>query len=213
MPMQVNITTKVNSQSIRRETYNGREHLVLPSYTLPANVVMNGGLYTQEQIDASDAFDKNIIRRPDLEHPGVRHINMCELGRALNDTNLTPPVKALYIYSSNPACTAPDQNQVLRGLQREDLFTVVHERFLTDTTRYADIVLPATTSLEHDDAYYSYGNYTIQCGYALIDPIGESRSNWRVACDLAKALGITDPFYDQSARDLVDKLVVKSLGI
>ena len=78
---------------------------------------------------------------------------------------------------------------------------------MTDTARYADIVLPATTSLEHDDAYYSYGNYTIQCGYALIDPIGESRSNWRVACDLAKALGITDPFYDQSERDLVDKLV------
>ena len=82
---------------------------------------------------------------------------------------------------------------------------------MTDTARYSDIVLPATTSLEHDDAYYSYGNYTIQCGYAVIKPLGESRSNWRLACDLAKVLGITDPFYDQSERDLVDKLITSTV--
>lgn len=115
----------------------------LPAF-VGAYAKKGGGLLTSAS--GSHAFDKNIIRRPDLEQRGVRHINMCELGRALNDPDLTPPIKALYIYSSNPACTAPDQNQVLRGLQREDLFTVVHERFLTDTTRYADIVLPATTS-------------------------------------------------------------------
>lgn len=167
-----------------------------------------GGLLTSAS--GSHAFDKNIIRRPDLEQRGVRHINMCELGRALNDPDLTPPIKALYIYSSNPACTAPDQNQVLRGLQREDLFTVVHERFLTDTTRYADIVLPATTSLESEDLYYSYGHYTIQRARAVIPPVGESKSNWQTARLLAKAMHLTDPIFDQTEEDLVEALIAST---
>lgn len=167
-----------------------------------------GGLLTSAS--GSHAFDKNIIRRPDLEQRGVRHINMCELGRALNDPDLTPPIKALYIYSSNPACTAPDQNQVLRGLQREDLFTVVHERFLTDTTRYADIVLPATTSLESEDLYYSYGHYTIQRARAVIPPVGESKSNWQTARLLAKAMHLTDPIFAKTEEDLVEALIAST---
>lgn len=179
----------------------------LPAF-VGAYAKKGGGLLTSAS--GSHAFDKNIIRRPDLEQRGVRHINMCELGRALNDTNLTPPVKALYIYSSNPACTAPDQNQVLRGLQREDLFTVVHERFLTDTTRYADIVLPATTSLESEDLYYSYGHYTIQRARAVIPPVGESKSNWQTARLLAKAMHLTDPIFDQTEEDLVEALIAST---
>ena len=179
----------------------------LPAF-VGAYAKKGGGLLTSAS--GSHAFDKNIIRRPDLEHPGVRHINMCELGRALNDTNLTPPVKALYIYSSNPACTAPDQNQVLRGLQREDLFTVVHERFLTDTTRYADIVLPATTSLESEDLYYSYGHYTIQRARAVIPPVGESKSNWQTARLLAKAMHLTDPIFTKTEEDLVEALIAST---
>lgn len=179
----------------------------LPAF-VGAYAKKGGGLLTSAS--GSHAFDKNIIRRPDLEHAGVRHINMCELGRALNDTNLTPPVKALYIYSSNPACTAPDQNQVLHGLQREDLFTVVHERFLTDTTRYADIVLPATTSLESEDLYYSYGHYTIQRARAVIPPVGESKSNWQTARLLAKAMHLTDPIFDQTEEDLVEALIAST---
>ena len=179
----------------------------LPAF-VDAYAKKGGGLLTSAS--GSHAFDKNIIRRPDLEHPGVRHINMCELGRALNDTDLTPPVKALYIYSSNPACTAPDQNQVLRGLQREDLFTVVHERFLTDTTRYADIVLPATTSLESEDLYYSYGHYTIQRARAVIPPVGASKSNWQTARLLAKAMHLTDPIFDQTEEDLVEAFIAST---
>ena len=179
----------------------------LPAF-VGAYAKKGGGLLTSAS--GSHAFDKNIIRRPDLEHPGVRHINMCELGRALNDTNLTPPVKALYIYSSNPACTAPDQNQVLRGLQRENLFTVVHERFLTDTTRYADIVLPATTSLESEDLYYSYGHYTIQRARAVIPPVGESKSNWQTARLLAKAMHLTDPIFTKTEEDLVEALIAST---
>lgn len=176
----------------------------LPAF-VGAYAKKGGGLLTSAS--GSHAFDKNIIRRPDLEPPGVRHINMCELGRALNDPDLTPPIKALYIYSSNPACTAPDQNQVLRGLQREDLFTVVHERFLTDTTRYADIVLPATTSLESEDLYYSYGHYTIQRARAVIPPVGESKSNWQTARLLAKAMHLTDPIFAKTEEDLVEALI------
>ena len=176
----------------------------LPAF-VGAYAKKGGGLLTSAS--GSHAFDKNIIRRPNLEQRGVRHINMCELGRALNDPDLTPPIKALYIYSSNPACTAPDQNQVLRGLQREDLFTVVHERFLTDTTRYADIVLPATTSLESEDLYYSYGHYTIQRARAVIPPVGESKSNWQTARLLAKAMHLTDPIFAKTEEDLVEALI------
>ena len=165
-----------------------------------------GGILTSA--GASKAYDKDIVTRSDWKKKGTRLVNMCCIGQALTEDD---SIKSLFVYSSNPACTAPDQNSVLKGLSRDDLFTVVHERFMTDTARYSDIVLPATTSLEHDDAYYSYGNYTIQCGYAVIKPLGESRSNWRLACDLAKVLGITDPFYDQSERDLVDKLITSTV--
>lgn len=176
----------------------------LPAF-VGAYAKKGGGLLTSAS--GSHAFDKDIVRRPDLEQRGVRHINMCELGRALNDDALEPPIKALYIYSSNPACTAPDQNQVLRGLQREDLFTVVHERFLTDTTRYADIVLPATTSLESEDLYYSYGHYTIQRARAVIPPVGESKSNWQAACLLARAMHLQDPIFQKTEEDLVEALI------
>ena len=140
---------------------------------------------------ASKAYHKDIVTRSDWKKKGTRLVNMCCIGQALTEDD---SIQSLFVYSSNPACTAPDQNKVLAGLSRDDLFTVVHERFMTDTARYADIVLPATTSLEHDDAYYSYGNYTIQCGYAVIGPLGESRSNWRLACDLAKLSALPIPF-------------------
>ncbi|WP_251441956.1 molybdopterin-containing oxidoreductase family protein [Veillonella intestinalis] len=131
----------------------------------------------------------------------VPTVPMVKLGDILNKKE--DPIRCLYIYSSNPAITAPDQNQVRRGLQREDLFTVVHERFLTDTAKYADIVLPATSSVEADDIYNSYGHYTSAIGYKAIEPIGESKSNWDTICLLAKAMGITDPFFDKTALDLI----------
>ena len=167
-----------------------------------------GGLLTSAQADRSP--DRDLVRRTDWKKPGTRTINMIRLGTVLNDPNLKPPVKALYIYSSNPADTCPDQTQVLRGLRREDLFTVVHERFLTDTARFADIVLPATSSLEEDDLYCSYGNYAIQRGRAIIPPIGESKPNYEVSRLLAKAMGITDPFFDLTSTDLVEKLIAST---
>ncbi|WP_370849867.1 molybdopterin-dependent oxidoreductase [Megasphaera sp.] len=165
-----------------------------------------GGLLTSA--GASKAYHKEIVTHSDWKRPGTRVVNMCRLGEALTQDD---SIRSLFVYSSNPACTAPDQNQVLRGLMRDNLFTIVHERFMTDTARYADIVLPATTSLEHDDAYYSYGNYTIQCGWAAIPPVGQSRSNWDVACGLARALGWDEDFYKQSAKDLVEQLIASTV--
>ncbi|SHK65855.1 Anaerobic selenocysteine-containing dehydrogenase [Selenomonas ruminantium] len=167
-----------------------------------------GGMLTSSS--GSHAFDKDIIRRPDMEKNGIRHINMIKLGDVLTDNTLQPPVKSLFVYSSNPACTAPDQNKVLAGLRREDLFTVVHERFMTDTALYADIVLPATTSLEHEDIYYSYGQYVVQRGKQIIPPVGESRSNWQVAQLLAEAMGVDDEFFRQSETELVEKFIAST---
>ncbi|HEX3177669.1 MAG TPA: molybdopterin oxidoreductase family protein [Methylomirabilota bacterium] len=136
-------------------------------------------------------LDLTAFERPDLMPAPTRVINMIKLGRALTDAALAPPVKALYVYSSNPAAVCPQQELVLRGLAREDLFTVVHEQVLTDTTHYADYVLPATTSMEHLDVYRSFGQFYLQLAEPVIAPVGEARSNWDVCGALAKALDLT----------------------
>lgn len=131
---------------------------------------------------------------------------MIRLGPMLIEAD-NPPIKALYVYSSNPAVTSPDQTVVRKGLAREDLFTVVHERFMTDTAKYADIVLPATTSVEHNDIYNSYGHYTIGCGYQAIPPVGESRSNWNTICSIAKAMKIDHPVFSMSELEMIEDIV------
>ena len=124
---------------------------------------------------------------------------MNQLGHALNVLD-APRVMALFVHTANPAAVTPDQEQVLRGLAREDLFTVVHERYLTDTARYADVLLPATTALEHDDLYCSYGQYVIQRVAPAIPPVGESWSNWDLFRRLAAEMGIDHPFFRQTVR-------------
>jgi anaerobic selenocysteine-containing dehydrogenase len=152
------------------------------------------------------AFAMKEVLREDFMTKKTRIINMNRLGWALNELS-DPPIQSVYIYHSNPASVAPDQNRVLRGLEREDLFTVVHERFMTDTARYADIVLPSTSSLEHGDLYRSYGTYCIQRAKAAIPPAGESKSNWEVFRLLAKRMGFEEPFFHQTADDLIDHLL------
>ncbi|MDX9709171.1 MAG: molybdopterin oxidoreductase family protein [Trichloromonas sp.] len=146
------------------------------------------------------------VLREDFMAKTTRVVNMNRLGEALNELR-DPPVRSLYVYHSNPAAVAPDQNRVLQGLAREDLFTVVHERFLTDTARYADIVLPATSSLEHGDLYRSYGTCCIQRTRAAIPPVGQSKSNREVFALPAEAMDFGDPFFRQSADDLIDRLL------
>lgn len=164
-----------------------------------------GGL----QLSTSQAFH---INRPGLEREDLqmrspigrpaRVVNMSELGRALNLLK-GPPVQALVVYNSNPAAIAPNQNLVIRGLSRPDLFTVVLDQFQTDTADYADIVLPVTTFLEHTDLYYSYGHYYVQLARPAVTPPGEARSNVEIFRLLAQRMGFDDPCFRDSEDDMV----------
>ena len=154
------------------------------------------------------AIDTSPVTREDLVTAPTRVVNMNRLGEALTEL-ASPPVMSLYVYHSNPAAVTPDQNKVLSGLAREDLFTVVHERFMTDTARYADIVLPATTSLEHSDIYRAYGHYCFQRAYPAIEPVGEAKANLDVFRLLAAAMGFTDEVFSRSADDLIDDMLAK----
>jgi anaerobic selenocysteine-containing dehydrogenase len=157
---------------------------------------------------SSQAFDLAPVTREDLLARPARVVNMNQLGRALGELS-GPRVMSLYVYASNPAAVAPDQNAVLRGLAREDLFTVVHERFLTDTARYADVVLPATTSLEHPDLYRSYGHYFLQRVRAAIPPQGEAKPNWETFQLLARAMGFEEPVFRATADQMIDALLAR----
>jgi len=133
----------------------------------------------------------------------ARVINMVELGKALTAAD-NPPVKALFVYNSNPAAVTPNHNLVIQGLKRPDLFTVVHEQFFTDTTDYADIVLPATTFFEHKDLQVSYGHYYVQISNAAIAPLGECRSNVEVFRGLAERMGFGEECFRESVDAMID---------
>lgn len=164
-----------------------------------------GGILCGTSTGAAFPLEKCVLREDFMQTP-TRFVSMNQLGDALNLLS-DPPVKALYVYHSNPATIAPDQNAVLKGLLRQDLFTVVHERFMTDTARYADIVLPATSSLEHPDLYRSYGSYYAQRCSAIVKAPGEARSNWDTFSSLAEGLGWDEPFFKQTAEDLIEALL------
>ncbi|NTV49893.1 MAG: molybdopterin-dependent oxidoreductase [Geobacteraceae bacterium] len=153
------------------------------------------------------AFPLQSVIREDFMTTLPRLVSMNQLGSALTELD-DPPVMSLYVYHSNPAAIAPDQNAVIRGLEREDLFTVVHERFMTDTAHYADIVLPATSSLEHPDLYRCYGSYHAQRCSAAIQPLGGAKNNWEVFCLLAAGMGWNEPFFRLSAEELIELLLV-----
>ena len=166
---------------------------------------VGGGL----QMSTSGAFglNKDALTRPNLKPDGLDHVprtvNMVELGKALN-TLSDPPVKALFVYNSNPAAVCPNHNDVIRGLKRTDLFTVVHEQFFTDTTDYADILLPATTFFEHKDLQAAYGHYYVQVSNQAIEPLGECRSNVEVFRALAMRMGFKDPCFSESIDEMID---------
>jgi len=166
---------------------------------------VGGGL----QLSTSDAFQLNTaaLKRPDLMQTALgreaRTVNMVELGRVLNTLN-APPIKALFVYNSNPAGVCPRHNEVVCGLLRPDLFTVVHEQFFTDTTDYADIVLPATTFFEHKDLQKSYGHYYLQVSNQAIAPPGECRPNVEVFRALAARMGFEEECFRQSVDEMID---------
>jgi anaerobic selenocysteine-containing dehydrogenase len=149
------------------------------------------------------------LMRPDWIKPGTRVINQWQLGQALTGAlALDPPIRSLFVYNSNPAVVAPDQDRVFAGLAREDLFTVVSEHFITDTARYADIVLPATTQMEQFDIMFSWGHFYLSVNNQAIPARGEAVPNTELFRRLAKAMGIDDPFFarhdEEIAMDSID---------
>src|SRR5450755_2610284 len=166
---------------------------------------VGGGL--RMSLSGAADFNSAALKRPDLMKTALgreaRTINMVELGRVLNSQD-DPAVKALFVYNSNPAAVCPDHNEVIRGLKRADLFTVVHEQFFTDTTDYADIVLPATTFFEHKDLQTAYGHYFLQVSNQAIAPVGECRSNVELFRALAERMGFDEDCFRESVDEMID---------
>jgi anaerobic selenocysteine-containing dehydrogenase len=153
-------------------------------------------------------IDRHALERPDLlAGRKPRTINMSTIGHALLDERA--PVKALIVYNSNPVAVAPDSTRVARGFAREDLFTVVLEHFQTDTADYADILLPATTQLEHLDVIKPYGHYYLMANNPAILPLGESKPNSEVFRQLARAMGFTEPCFSESDQAIAQSAVAK----
>jgi anaerobic selenocysteine-containing dehydrogenase len=149
------------------------------------------------------AINADALFGPVPEDAHIRSINMVQLGRALNDQSLAPPIRALLVYNSNPAAIAPSQQLVLRGLRRENLFTVVHEHFLTDTAAYADYVLPATTQVEHFDLMWSWGHTNIALNQPAIAPVGEAVPNSELFRRLATRMGFDEPAFRESDEAMI----------
>ena len=164
------------------------------------------------QLSTSQAFAVNraSLEMPELQHKALgreaRVINMSRIGSALDAVG-DPPIRAMVVYNSNPAAIAPDQNRVLKGLAREDLFLAVLEQFQTDTADFADILLPSTTFLENTDLYFAYGHYYIQMARPALPPPGECKSNVEVFRLLAERMGFDDPCFQESEDDMIRGLL------
>jgi anaerobic selenocysteine-containing dehydrogenase len=170
-----------------------------------------GGL--QLSTSGSFPFASKTLQMPELMLASplgreARTVNMSQLGMALTQPDAGvggPQVKALFVYNSNPAAVAPNQNDVLRGMRRDDLFTVVHEQFFTDTADYADILLPAPTFLETKDVQGAYGHHYAQVSERAIAPLGEARNNVRLFGELGRRMGFPETCFDDREDELIDQ--------
>ena len=168
---------------------------------------VGGGL----QLSTSGSFlclDRAVVERPDLMSRSplgrpARVVNMSELGKALTQLD-SPPVKATFVYNSNPVAVAPNHSDVVRGFLRPDLFTVVHEQFFTDTVRYADLLLPATTFFEHKELQTSYGHHYLQISEQAIEPLGECKSNTDMFRDLAQRMGFPEACFRETVDEMIE---------
>ena len=176
---------------------------------LPAVVgqigVRGGGL----SYSSSDyiVWDHNAVHHRSECPPQPRKVNMNRLGAALTGEVVDPPIQSLFVFGANPVAASPNAGLIVRGLMRDDLFTVVHEQFMTDTARYADIVLPATTQLEQVDLHRPSGHRHLQYNQPAIAPLGESKSNWDVMRLLAADMGYTEPWLQQEAEEVLREIL------
>ena len=171
-----------------------------------------GGL--QLSTSGSFPFNDSALQMPELMQASplgraARVVNMSQLGQSLTSLGSKaedgPPVKALFVYNSNPAAIAPNQNDVLRGMRRDDLFTVVHEQFFTDTADYADVLLPAPTFLELKDVQGAYGHLFTQVSERAIAPLGEAKSNVALFGELGRRMGFAEACFDDREDALIDQ--------
>ena len=170
-----------------------------------------GAMHTNKSVYGVDA---TLIEGLDAKDRSVRLLDMSRIGPILTgdpgDLGDGPPVTAIVMQNVNPAAVAPESVKVREGLERDDLFLAVHEQFMTDTARYADIVLPATTFLEHDDIYVGGGHSYLLMGAQVIEPYAQSRSNHDAIRALAKRLGAEHPGFDMTAWELIDATLKRS---
>ena len=158
---------------------------------------------------SADIFqlDKTLIEGLDVRDSSVRMLDQSRIGEQREPLQGGRPVQALIIQNTNPVSVAPDQNKVKQGFARDDLFVCVHEQFMTETAQMADVVLPATTFLEHDDIYRGGGHQYLILGPKLVEPPGECRNNHEVICALAKRLGAEHRGFVMSPRELIDQML------
>ena len=169
---------------------------------------LGGGLMNMTYELFGDALNNQLLDIPDvLKNKKTRKVNMVQLGKALTTKELSPAIHALFVFNSNPAVTMPNQNLVVKGLERADLLTIVLEHFMTDTARYADYVFPATTALENWDLLTSYGTPYLTINEPAIDPLGQSKPNTEFFRLLSKAMGFTEKYLYHTDLDMVKSLL------
>ena len=178
----------------------------LPAVTGAWQYEGGGALYSQHNIAR---IDRTLIEGSDLLDPATRILDQSRIGPILcgdrRDLGDGPPVAALFVQNTNPMVVSPNSALVHKGFARDDLFVCVHEQFMTETAAMADIVLPATTFLEHDDIYTAGGHAFLQIGRAVLPPYAECRSNHEVVCELAKRLGASHPGFEMTAFEIIQQ--------
>ncbi len=176
-----------------------RALLAFPSVTGHYGQKGAGAFYSQS---SQVVWDGEAVGKFSDCPPQPRMVNMNRLGAVLTGEAADPPIMSLYVFIANPATSTPNAPKIIRGLLRDDLFTVVHEQFMTDTARFADIVLPATSQLEVDDVVKPSGHRHIHFNRAAMAPLGESRGNWDVQRQIAKKMGFTESWFEQTNMDV-----------
>ncbi|SCA55219.1 putative dimethyl sulfoxide reductase [Candidatus Terasakiella magnetica] len=195
----------------RNGAHNMHAVSCLPAVTGAWQYEGGGALYGQGDLAQ---LDTTLIEGKDVKNPDVRMLDQSRIGEILTGHEGAlkggPEVKALFIQNTNPVAVAPDSSAVRKGFMRDDLFVCVHEQFMTETAKMADIVLPATMFLEHDDIYTASAHCTLQVAKSVISPAGACKSNHQVICELAKKLGAQHKGFDLSALAIVEETLKKS---
>ncbi|HEV2583434.1 MAG TPA: molybdopterin oxidoreductase family protein [Ktedonobacteraceae bacterium] len=196
------------TDGINRHTNGGqtvRTLACLPAITGQYGLLGGGLMYSTSDWLKWDGLAVTHLHEPTCP-PASRTLNMNRLGAILT-AEADPPIYSLYVYNANPVASSPNAGKIVEGLMREDLFTVVHELFETDTARYADILLPATSQLEHVDLHKPYGHLSLQYNMPAIAPQGEARSNWDVMRALAAAMGFTESWLQDDANKVIREVL------